>query len=101
MARKKYWDMTAEELEAATKQFDEEFVADKSRALTAAEREQWQRARRKRGRPRIGKGYQRISVSLERGLLERVTALARKRRVSRSQLFAQVMADLLAREAAP
>jgi predicted DNA-binding ribbon-helix-helix protein len=58
--------------------------------LTPAEAKLWKAAKRKRGRPKTGRGFQRISVSMERGLLKQVTALAKKRRVSRSRLFAQV-----------
>jgi hypothetical protein len=91
MKKKAYWEMTSAELAEATKQFDEPFVVDQSRPLTPAEQEQWQRVKRKRGRPRNGQGFQRVSVSIERGLLKRATALAKKRRLSRSQLFAQML----------
>jgi metal-responsive CopG/Arc/MetJ family transcriptional regulator len=37
-------------------------------------------------------------VSLEQGLLQRVTALAKKRRISRSKLFAQVLEEALAHD---
>ncbi len=97
MKRKPYWEMTAKELAEATKQFDEPFVVDQARPLTAAEREQWNRARRKRGRPKVGHGFKRVSVSIEQGLLKRVTALAKKRRISRSKLFAQVLEEALTR----
>jgi hypothetical protein len=96
MKRKPYWEMTAEELAVATKQFEEPLVADQSRPLTPAEREQWQRVKRKRGRPKVGQGFKRVSVSLEQGLLQRVTALAKKRRISRSQLLAQVLEKAVA-----
>jgi len=96
MKRKPYWEMTTPELAEATRQFDEPFVVDRSRPLNAEERKQWQRVKRKRGRPKNGQGFQRISVSVERGLLKRVTALAKKRRVSRSKLFAQVFEKALA-----
>lgn len=96
MKRKPYWEMTAKELADATKQFDEPFVVDQSRPLTEAERRQWQKVRRGRGRPKIGRGAKRISVSLEQDLLKRVTALARKRRISRSKLLAQVLEEALA-----
>jgi hypothetical protein len=96
MKRKPYWEMTANELAEATQAFDEPLVADRSRPLTAGERRQWDRVKRKRGRPRVGQGYQRVSVSIERGLLKRATALARKRRVSRSKLFAQLLEQALA-----
>src|SRR5439155_12905253 len=95
MKRKPYWEMTTPELAEATRQFDEPFVVDRSRPLNAEERKQWQRVKRKRGRPKNGQGFQRISVSVERGLLKRVTALAKKRRVSRSKLFAQVFEKAL------
>ena len=98
MKKKPYWEMTPTELAGATKQFDEPFVVDKSRPLSPAEREQWKRIKRKRGRPRNGQGFQRVSVSIERGLLKRATALARKRRLSRSQLFAQMLEKALAEE---
>jgi len=88
--KKAYWEMTTEELELATRQFDEPLVIRRSRPLTATERKQWSAAKRKRGRPKIGRGFQRISVSMERDLLKQVTALAKKRRISRSKLFAQV-----------
>ena len=95
MKQKPYWEMTTKELAEATKQFDEPFVVDKSRPLTVAEREQWRRARRKRGRPKVGQGFKRVSVSLEKGLLKRATALAKKRRLSRSKLFAQMLESAL------
>lgn len=97
--KKKYWDMTTEELAAATKQFNEPLVADQSRPLTPAEQKQWQQIQRKRGRPLVGKGHRRISVSMESGLLAQVNALAKKRGISRSQLFAQAVEATLAEEA--
>jgi hypothetical protein len=95
MKRKAYWEMTAAELEQATKRFQEPFVVDQSRPLNPAERKQWARAKRKRGRPKVGQGSKRISVSIERGLLKRVTALAKKHRVSRSRLLAEVLEAVL------
>jgi hypothetical protein len=88
MKTKPYWEMTTKELAEATKQFDESMVVDRSRPLTEDERAQWKRIKKKRGRPKIGNGFKRISVSIERALLERVTAAAKKRRISRSKLFA-------------
>jgi hypothetical protein len=96
---KPYTQMTADELAKATKQFDEPFVADQSRPLTPAEREQWKRVSGKKGRPKVGQGFKRISVSFEQGLLERINALAKKKQVSRSQLLAQVLEEKLAQKA--
>jgi hypothetical protein len=51
MSRKKkampYWEMTTEELREATRQFDEEFVAEKSRPLTPEMKALWERAKAK------------------------------------------------------
>jgi hypothetical protein len=98
MKRKPYWEMNTEELAEATKQFDEPFVVDLSRPLTPAERAQWERAKRKRGRPMAGQGHKRVSLSMELGLLKRATALAKKRRISRSKLFALAIEAVLAKE---
>jgi hypothetical protein len=67
-------------------------------SLNPAEREQWNRVSRKRGRPKLGQGFKRVSVSLEQGLLNRVTAFAKKRRLSRSMFVATVLEQALARE---
>jgi hypothetical protein len=96
MKRKPYWEMTTQELAEATKQFDEPMVVAKTQPLTPAEKRQWNRAKRKPGRPKVGQGFQRISVSIERGLLRRITALAKRLHVSRSKLFAQVVEKALA-----
>ena len=74
----RYERMKPEELRKATKAFDEEMVVDKSRPPTAVERKAWETARRKPGQPRRGAGAKVISVSVERGLLPRSDALARK-----------------------
>ena len=98
MKSKPYWEMDPKELAEATTPFDEPFVVDQSRPLKPAEREQWEKVRRKRGRPKVGQGFKRVSVSLEQGLLNRVTALAKKRQISRSLLVAKVLELALARE---
>ena len=98
MKSKPYWEMNPEELAKATKHFDEPFVLDQSRPLNPAEKELWNRVSRKRGRPKVGQGFKRVSVSLEQGLLNRVTALAKKSRISRSMLVAKALEQALAQE---
>jgi hypothetical protein len=98
MKSKPYWKMNPKELAEATKSFDEPFVVDQSRPLNPAERERWSGATRKRGRPKTGEGFKRVSVSLEQGLLNRVTALAKKSRISRSMLVARALEQALAQE---
>lgn len=95
---KRYQDMNTEELAVATAEFDREFIIDKCRPLTAAQRKQWLRAKRKRGRPMIGNGAKVIAVSVERNLLARCDRLAKKKRVSRASLIARGLRAVLASE---
>jgi hypothetical protein len=98
MTRKPYWEMTPKEIASATKRFDKPLAADESRPLTPAERQQWKRVKRKRGRPKIGQGFIRVSMSIEKGLLKRATALAKKRHLARSKMLAQLLENALAGE---
>ncbi len=59
MKRKSYSKMTPAELAIATKRFDKEFVADETRPLTRDEQNQWIRVKAKRGRRKVGEGFQR------------------------------------------
>jgi hypothetical protein len=51
---KLYTRMNAKELAVSTAKFDKEFVIDQSRKSKPEERKQWQRAKRKPGRPKEG-----------------------------------------------
>lgn len=87
---KAYDKMTTAELREATKDFDQPFFAlDRAKPLTARQREMHRRA--KRGRPRIGKGSEKIRISIERGLLERADAYAKKTNLGRSQLITEAL----------
>jgi hypothetical protein len=97
-AAKPYWEMTLAELREATKEFDEEFVADKSRPLTRAERALWEEIRAKAPHEEDGPGQQTIAVRLDKALLDRCTALAKKKRISRDALIARGLKALLAAE---
>ncbi|MFZ1934796.1 MAG: hypothetical protein WCB27_22855 [Thermoguttaceae bacterium] len=92
--------MNARELAAATARFDKEFVIDESRELTPKEREQWRRAKRKRGRPRQGQGAQIISVSIEKGLLKQADLLAKRLHTQRTKLIARGLEAILNKEVA-
>jgi len=94
----KYESMNAKELAEATAEFDKEFVALKSRPLSPESAELWRRARARPGRPRMGKGAKVISVSVEKGLLARSDALARKLKVRRAALIARGLRAVLAHE---
>jgi hypothetical protein len=92
----KYSSMTTEELAKATREFDEEFVGLRSKPLTPEMRKRWLRARRKPGRPKVGKGVKVVSVSVEKGLLARSDALARRLKVRRAALIARGLRAVLA-----
>jgi hypothetical protein len=93
---KKYTEMNAEELAQATAEFDKEFIADTFGPLTPEMAERWRRANRKRGQPKVGKGVRVISVSVEKGLLARSDALARRLKVRRAALIARGLRAVLA-----
>jgi hypothetical protein len=79
--------MPAAEMDAMVAQFDREFVP--TAPLTAAMRAQHERAKRKRGRPRIGKGSKDVMISVEKDLLKQADRYAKTHGISRSELFAR------------
>jgi hypothetical protein len=93
---KKYERMRPEELEAATAKFGQELVVEQSRPLNAEERLLWKKARRKPGRPKVGRGARVISVSVERDLLVESDALAHRLGISRASLVARGLKAVLA-----
>jgi hypothetical protein len=95
---KPYWEMTTEELREATKEFDEEFVADRAKPLTPEMKTRWERAKAKPPRAEGGQSEETIAVRLDRSLLDRATALARKKRLTRDALVARGLRVLLAAE---
>lgn len=95
---KPYWEMTTNELREATKEFDEEFVADNARPLTPQMRVRWQRAKNKNPLTEKGEVEKRIIVRLENVLLERCDALAMKKGISRDALIVRGLKALLAAE---
>lgn len=90
--------MTGAELAEAVSEFDEELVIDTFATPPPEARARWQRAKRRRGRPRAGRGARVVSVSVERSLLERSDQLARRLDVSRAELVARGLKAVLAAE---
>jgi hypothetical protein len=87
---------SAAELARLTAEFDRENVADEFHALSPASRRRWANVRRKPGRPRKGRGVKVISVSVERTLLARSDAVARRIGVSRAGLIERGLKAILA-----
>ena len=86
--QKRFQEMTTAELRQATKEFDREFIADKARPMNPAERARNRQLRRRRGRPRIGKGAEKINI-----------CLAKEKGIRRSTLIAQALASVVGRKA--
>ena len=86
------------EKERIARQFDSETVEQsiaRSRPLNPAERRQWRRFKAEAGRPKVGRGAKTISLTVERGLLQRADAYARLHGISRARLFAQGLESIL------
>ncbi|HEV8293127.1 MAG TPA: hypothetical protein VGP94_14425 [Tepidisphaeraceae bacterium] len=82
--------MTDAQKTAFARQYDREIPLSETRPLTAAEQRLFRRImNRGRGRPRIGKGASRINITIEKNLLSRVNAFAKKTKISRARMIAQ------------
>jgi hypothetical protein len=90
--------MNGKELAAATAEFDREMVVGEFRPLTRGSRARFERARRKRGRPREGQGAQAISMTVERRLLAETDSLARALGITRAGIVARGLRAVLAAE---
>ena len=97
---KRLQEMTATELEEATKEFDAPFAFLKFRSPDPRQQKQLEhanrRAKRKMGRPVSGDGAQRINISVERALLKRIDAVSHRLGLKRSELIARSMEITLA-----
>jgi hypothetical protein len=95
---KRYQEMTASELQRATAEFDQEFAGDTFGPPSAKQREQWERAKHKRGRPRVGDGAKTISVTVEARLLAKTDRLAKKLQVPRAAIIARGLQAMVQNE---
>lgn len=100
---KPYEEMNTAELAQATAKYDEPWTGPglPGKPLTAAQRAQHRQAsaRAKAGRPRIGGGAQIVPVSIERGLLRKVDAFAKRHDLKRSQMVAEGLRLVMRRRA--
>ena len=67
-----------------------------TRPLTAQFRRALARAANRGGRPRIGAGARRINITVERTLLNKADAYARKHRLSRAAVVAEGLKRIVA-----
>ena len=102
--RKRYSEMNTRELAEATREFDREMPGVPGKPLNAADRKLHRDAAahaKKMGRPVKGAGSQVVAVSVERDLLRRADALAKRRKLGRSALFTEALKSLLAASRGP
>lgn len=95
---KAYWELNTAELRKATQEFDREGVAESFGKPTVAAKKVLRRAA-KRGRPQVGRGAEKVRVSVERGLLAEADRMAEALHVSRSELIARGLRAVLAVQA--
>jgi hypothetical protein len=88
-AYNRYRAMSLDELREATKAFDRESVGVPGKPVRAKMRAVHERVvKGKRGRPVKGRGAERVTITLERGLLGRADEFASAHNLSRSELIA-------------
>jgi hypothetical protein len=80
--------------------FNREIPLSETRAISTKERREHEQARR-RGRPKKGEGAEPVTLTMERGLLRRADAFAAQSGLTRSQLVATALANLLPTENTP
>jgi hypothetical protein len=83
---KPYGEMTTAELRKATRKFDDPAYQPPALLQTAEDIAQQRRAKNKGGRPCKGLGAQTISLTVEKGLLARSDAYAKRLGISRAEL---------------
>ena len=93
---KKWSELTTAELAEATTEYDREMPGLPGKPLTPAQKALHRKAK-KVGRPKKGAGSAVVGVSVERGLLKRADALAKRRGIGRSQLFVDALQAELSR----
>jgi hypothetical protein len=69
-----------------------------SRPLNARERALWKRAKKRMGRPKVGKGAKIITLSIEADLLKRATRFAKANGMNRSALIARGLETVMRRK---
>jgi len=95
--------MNISQLARATREFDLEHEP-RFLAPPAAEKRRHdtliRKIKRRRGRPRVGEGAQRVQITMERSLLSQADRFARANGLSRSELIALCLTPVIAKKSA-
>ena len=95
--------LTSRELDELARAFDQEVEPRFLTPPPAAKRRHdalMRRIKRRRGRPRLGAGAQRVQITMERSLLTKADRFARARGLSRSELIAHCLMPVVTRKSA-
>jgi hypothetical protein len=75
--------------------FNREIPLEETKPLTPRQRELWKKAKRRVGRPKVGSGVKVISLSVEKGLLDRADAYAKATGLTRARIVAMGLEAVL------
>lgn len=95
--KKSFFKMTPSERDAEVKKFDAGLSLDDLRPLSAKNTLLWEAAKRRRGRPRLGKGAVKVLVTMDPALLEQVDRYVKDRHLKRSQLISRALKNEMKR----
>jgi hypothetical protein len=85
----KFLALSDAEKDAEVAPFEREIPFSETRPLSAAQRKIWRKYKRRIGRPMIGQGAKTVAVTIERGLLQRADAYAKRHDLKRAELIAR------------
>jgi hypothetical protein len=96
-AKKSFFEMTAAERAADVARFDKGLSFDETGPLSAKGKLLWRRAKRGRGRPPkpAGEKSARVLITVEPALLSKADRYARRRDLSRSELVAIALRQMM------
>ena len=93
-SKKPYWEMNTEELREATREFDEEMSGVPGKPLSPAMRKRLAAAS-KRAVARRDDHLEQLPITLEHELVKKADAMAKKLRITRSELIARALRTVL------
>ena len=99
-AGERFESLTDAEKKREVAAFDQEFAADRFTALPPKARAAWNRAKKRMGRPKIGKGAKIVPVSIEGGLLQKADMFCKRAKMSRSAMVAKGLELVMAGDGA-
>lgn len=90
-----YTKMTSAEHSQSTKEFDVEFAADKFHPMSPEDRQRWERVKSKSKAAVRSAEMKRISIHVEKDLLQRSDVLAKRKGMSRDMLIERALQTVL------